>query len=57
LLISIVVALAAALPVCVRRPSVAQVCLAVTQPSLFIRHSQRIQILRRRSRIVHPFPQ
>jgi len=41
--IGTVVAAAAVLPVCVRRPSVAQVCLALAQPSLLVRTGQRIQ--------------
>src|ERR1700730_8164511 len=40
-----------------RCPSVAQVCLALIQPSMLIRHSQRIQVLRRPSRGVHLFSQ
>jgi hypothetical protein len=38
-------------------PSVAQVSLPLAQPSLLIRHSQRIQVLRRRRPIIHPFSQ
>jgi pimeloyl-ACP methyl ester carboxylesterase len=35
--------------------SVAQACLALTCPSLLVRSSQRVQVVGRRRRIVHPF--
>ncbi len=37
--------------------SVSQISLPLTQPIPLIRRSQRLQVLRRRSRIVHPFSQ
>jgi hypothetical protein len=36
---------------------VTKVSLALAQPSLLIRYSQRIQVLRRRACIVHPIPE
>jgi hypothetical protein len=36
---------------------IAQLSLPLAQPSLLIRHSQCIQVLRRRNQIVHPFSQ
>ena len=39
------------------RVSVTQVSLPLAEPGLLIRHGQCIQVLRRRRRIVHPFPQ
>src|SRR5215813_3755105 len=42
---------------CVHRPSIAQVPSPPTHPSPFIHYSQRIQVPRHRSRIVHPFSQ
>src|SRR5258706_165113 len=44
-------------PGCVHRPSIAQPSLPLAQPSLLIRDGERIQVLRRRARIVYPFPQ
>src|SRR5580704_18601971 len=39
------------------RPLVAKVSLALVQPSLLIRYSQRTQVLRSRACIVHPIPE
>jgi CheY-like chemotaxis protein len=40
-----------------RCPLVAKVSLALAQPSLLIRYSQRIQVWRSRACIVHPIPE
>ena len=39
------------------RSSVAQILLALADPSPFIRHGERIEVLRRRARIIHPLAQ
>src|SRR5438270_921283 len=40
-----------------QRPSIAQVLVSLVVPGLLVWRSQRVQVLRRRGRIIHPFPQ